>query len=46
MILGLGYKLVMGDISGGHGLTFVPTIDPGRETALPCPRLSFRRSRN
>jgi hypothetical protein len=24
----------------------VPTINHGRETALPCPRLSFRHSRN
>ena len=36
MMLGLVYKM-MRDISGGHGLAFVPTIDPGRETALPCP---------
>jgi hypothetical protein len=37
MMLGLVYKIPMRDISGGHGLAFVPTIDPGRETALPCP---------
>ncbi len=37
------FALHRNDINGGDGLAFVPTIDRGRETALPCPRLSFRR---